>query len=510
MRSPSNDLHELIHSLSPREITACRKRMRDFDSDMRRLFEAFLGQTVYHDADCRTATGRTWNDNQWSVAKNYLHQSIMAVLVHRRKHELSAWNVRTHLQYLEILYGKELYRQCHKKLEQIARTVEKLDDPVLRNEIIQWRYRLHSRNYHQVPMEEFEALHAAFKENNLALQEYLHCQYLHQQYQFVLRNRGLVQERGLLVEAFAGIMSDPLLQDDAQPASLATQLLADYTLGTWKYLHADFQGAHQRFQRIVREMELRKGWQMSHPELFFGSLYWYSLCTIEIYDFDESRRILARMEALRADSPYNKARLFFYKAQLNRSLTSLLGDSRANLKVAREILRDLPRHQERCRPAEVVNLYFNVVLSFIIGGSHSEAMHCYHLILQQKVVRELPEYDLTSKTLLLLLCLENGDRDLYRHHRRSLRRILNKKPGAYPLEDLVLDGLGAYAGARNEQDRIQAFENLIVQLEALEGVAANYYFDYDAWCRSCLGQGSFLEIYQRKALRKLSPTFTKT
>ena len=77
MRGPSKDLHELSQALSPREITSCRKRMREFDSDMRRLFEAFLSHTEYNDADFRAATGRIWNDNQWSVAKNYLHQSIM-------------------------------------------------------------------------------------------------------------------------------------------------------------------------------------------------------------------------------------------------------------------------------------------------------------------------------------------------------------------------------------------------------------------------------------------------
>lgn len=503
MRGPSKDLHELIHALSPREITSCRKRMREFDSDMRRLFEAFLSHPEYNDADFRAATGRIWNDNQWSVAKNYLHQSIMIVLVNHRKHELSAWNVRPHLQYLDILYGKELYRQCHKKLEQISRTVEKLDDPVLRNEIIQWRYRLHSRNYHQVPMEEFDDLNRTYKENNSALQEYLHCQYLHQQFQFILRNRGLVQERGLLVQAFSEIMADPILQDDATPASLATQLLADYTQGTWKYLHADFKGAHFRFQRVVQQMELRKGWRMSHQELYFGALYWYSLCTIETLDFEESRTILTRMEQLRDDSPYNKARIFYYKTQLDRSLTSLFGDAAANLKVARQILRDLPRHQARCRPAEVVNLYFNVGLSFILGESYPEAMHCFLQILQQKVVRELPEYEMTSKLLLLLLCLENGDRDLYRHYRRSLRRMLNKSPDAYPLESLVMDGLGTYAAARNDQDRTNAFRELIAQLEVLEGIAANYYFDFDAWCRSCLGEGSFREIYQQKALKEL-------
>lgn len=504
MRGPSHDLYELIHTLNPQEVKTCRKRMRDSGSDMRKLFESLLGQGEFDEAACRKATGRTWSDNQWSVAKNYLYQSMMAALMHRRRNELSAWNVRTHLQYLELLYAKELYRQCHKKLQQISRTVEKLDDPILRNEVLQWEYRLHSRNYHQVAIDVFDTLHEKYRRNSEMMQEYLHCQYLYQQYLFVLRNKGLVQARGKLLEAFKEVMGDPMLQEDAKPSSLASQLLTDFVLGSWKYIHSDYTGAYQRFKRVIAMMEERKGWQLSHPDLYFGALYWYSHCTFETFDFEETRALLKRMDRMRGDSAYNRARLFYYKSQLQRSETSLFGDGEANLRIARQILKELPTHQDRCRPAEVVNLYFNTGLSFLMGESYEEAMHCYLTVLQNPVMRELPEFELAAKLLLLLLCLELGDREMYRHYRRSLRRLLQKHPETYPLESLVLEGLGEIAAARNARAKAEASETLLNRLASLEGIAVSHYFDFDAWFRSRAGEESLLEIYQRKAFAEMT------
>ena len=473
--------------------------MRDSESGIRRLFEAILKQEVYDERACRENSGRSWNNNQWSVAKNYLHQSIMGTLMHRRQNELSAWNVRSHLQYLEILYGKELYRQCWKKLRQIERIAEKLDDPVLRNELLQWKYRLHSRNYHQVSMEEFDSLHATFLANKGALEEYLRVQYLYQRFFFALRNKGLIQKRENLLHAFEEILSDPLFSEDSPPCSMAAALLVDHALGTWTYIRGDYKGAFERFRRVIGAMEENKGWVFSHPGLYFASLYWYGLCSFETLDFEEVQRVLSKMDRLKGDSAHNKARLFYYKAQLHRSHVSIFGDAAENLQFARQAIRELDTHKARCRPAEVMNFTFNMGLSFVIANSFEEARRCFTQILQFPVLREVPEYELTTKMLLTILSMENGDQGLYRHYRRSLRRLVVKEADAYPLENFVLDGLAELAQSRGEEARKEAARRMVPRIKELEARAANRYFDFDAWFRSVGGEKSFREIYQEKA-----------
>lgn len=473
--------------------------MRDSESGIRRLFESILKQKEYDEQACRADSGRVWNNNQWSVAKNYLHQSILSTLMHRRRKELSAWSIRTHFQSLELLYEKELYRQCWKKLRQIERTLDKLDDPVLRSELFQWKYRLHSRNYHQVPLGEYEALDKDYLQNNQALQEYLHGQYLYQRFFFLLRNKGLIQKRENLIAAFEEVMSDPLFADDATYSSCALQLICDHALGTWKYIQGSYKDALHRFRRVVDTMEKHKGWRLNRPGLYIAALYWNGICTFETLDFEEVRNILSKMDRLRADSAHNKARLFYYKAQLQRSEVSIFGDAEANLTFARQTLKEMDVHQDRCRPAEVMNLLFNMGLTFLVGGSVDEAMHCYLKVLQSPVLKEVPEYELTTKMMLTLLCMEIGDQGLYRHYRRSLRRLLGKNPEAYPLENHVLDGLAEIGQARGEEARLGVLAALLKKVRVLEAASANRYFDFDAWFRSKSGEGTFREIYQKKA-----------
>ncbi|MEM7040040.1 MAG: hypothetical protein AAF570_23920, partial [Bacteroidota bacterium] len=322
MKRPSSDLYDLIHALDAQEARYCKSRMRETDSRSAEIFEWILQQDEYDEEALRKAVGPALKGNQWSVAKHYLYQNILAFLMHRRRNEFSAWNIRVRLQYLDILFGKELYGQCRKSLKHIERAATKLDHPMLLHEVLQWYFKLHQRNYHRVDHDEFEALSLRFRSNAEALEEYTQYQYLHQEFLYRLRTKGLFKGKNRQEMSFADLLSHPLLQSDTTPRSRAARILYLYIHGTFSFISGNPAQARDHFAEIVDLMQAHSGYQQIDPGIYFGALYWRAISCIQTLDFEPARATARKMASFRASSAFYRARLFFYRSELYRAWLS--------------------------------------------------------------------------------------------------------------------------------------------------------------------------------------------
>jgi hypothetical protein len=140
----SDALYELIHSLSKSEKRYFKLfcTRESSGGNYLRLFNAIEKQKQYDEPAIKKAFRTETFVRQLHVTKNYLRQLILKSLRNYHAHISKDAELKDVLRNIEILYNKELYRQCSaelRKADSIARKHELLTGSV---EIETWRRKL--------------------------------------------------------------------------------------------------------------------------------------------------------------------------------------------------------------------------------------------------------------------------------------------------------------------------------------------------------------------------------
>lgn len=128
-------LHELIHSLTPHEKGYLKKNA-EASANYLKLFDAMDAQQVYDESALKKKFIGEKFLNQFSVAKNYLYETILKTLDAYHAEEYLERKVFSVFTQTQILIDKGLYAQAFKLLK---RGIDICDT----NELIGLRFQLH-------------------------------------------------------------------------------------------------------------------------------------------------------------------------------------------------------------------------------------------------------------------------------------------------------------------------------------------------------------------------------
>lgn len=125
MKTPSLELHDLIHSLSPSEKRYIRRMALDQDTAFLKLLDAIANQKVYNEAKLKVEFKKEKFVKNLAVNKKYLHDYILNSLAQLKRKEMEI-SILKGISEIFILQEKNLFKQVFKKIEKLKAKTDDL------------------------------------------------------------------------------------------------------------------------------------------------------------------------------------------------------------------------------------------------------------------------------------------------------------------------------------------------------------------------------------------------
>jgi hypothetical protein len=485
MKTPSQDLFDLIHSLQGTEIRGFRQGLRHQDSQTVRLFEALLTAAAYDESQLRREVVPELSANQFAVAKHYLYQAILLFLLQRAQLKPATWRIRTRLQLVELLYQRELFAQCAHQLGRIARAARQLDDPSLVQEVLLWQLRLADRQNHMVPEADFTALSAEFLACADANHTLARQQWHAHDFFFRLRKKGVLRPGEAIKTDFEALLTQAAADLPAAHTSLAARLTLLYAQATFAFMQGAADRAYDGHAAIIAAMEASPGWISSRPDMYLDSCFRVGLLAMEACRFEEASTQLVKIVALQQRHDLPAGRMFFYQTQLERLLVLLVGDWREIPGMVTRFDLAFTQVERRLSPSESATYQFNNAAALLACGECAAAQQRLLALLHTPIVKENVDFDIVSKLLLVLIAEQTRDAGLFQPWYRSLYRQLHAGTNL-SLEKIILKTLRRAFSAKTQAKKAAVWlelENALLAASPEDGRAIQY-FDFVSWVRS--------------------------
>ena len=132
--TPRDDLHQLIHSLTPAEQRYFKLHARLQESDgewnYMRLFESIAKQQVYDEGEIKEEFRGTKIGKNLAVEKHYLYMQLLKALRNFRARKRKDMELREMMDGMEILVEKGLEGPAWHLLQRAKKLARKLDQPL--------------------------------------------------------------------------------------------------------------------------------------------------------------------------------------------------------------------------------------------------------------------------------------------------------------------------------------------------------------------------------------------
>lgn len=501
MKRPSEDLFELAKSLNAQETRQFRSSLRQTEgSNTLRFFDGLRQSDQYDEAVIRAQCLPQLNDNQFSVAKHYLYQTLLNFLLERERQDGSAWKIRNRLQHLDLLYQRELYGQCQRMIKHIDRAARQLDDPLLIHEVCLWQLKLADRLNHEVPTDSFAELAEAFHRNLERLKYQARAQWEYHDFFFRLRKEGVLRQVEQIEDAHSAELAAARQYQDDLLGSLASWLLKKYQQATLAFMTNKQQLAMEAHMQIIEVMEESPGWISLNPDFYLDSIFRVGVLQLAASQYEAATATMERMAQLKKKQEVMGGKLFFYQTQLQRLLWL---NTRPNKELGPLVLGFEKIHEEaqhKLSNAELVTFRFNNAMGLLCVGNYAGAKRRLNELLQLPHLGQRPEFQMVTRMVLLMLAEHDRDHQAFRHLLRSIRHQLKQSPEAYLLEREIVMELPKIFRSKRRQQQLEAWRELEERLKASQLLSgrAILYFDFTCWIKVKLEGGTYGEALEKK------------
>src|SRR4051812_12079078 len=142
---PTTDLFLLIKSMGKNEKRYFKLQIKNQGNrNYIQLFDTIDKQKQYDELKIKKVFSDKAFIKQLSVAKNYLYALILKVLSAYHSDRTVDFRIRTALNQVEILFFKNLFKQCLKIIEREKKIAEQLERYALLLELLKWERRIYS------------------------------------------------------------------------------------------------------------------------------------------------------------------------------------------------------------------------------------------------------------------------------------------------------------------------------------------------------------------------------
>lgn len=493
MKTPSEDLHQLVRAMTKAEkryfkILSAQHVVGD-ENNYVQLFDAIAAQEVYDEALLREQLGPAPYFKQFHVAKNYLYKMIMRAL---RLYHASRQEDRFDqlLKESQLLFDKGLYQQSSRALLKAKSLAEESENFLQLLEAYNLEHRFAIWRSDSSQLEHY--LNVSFKNATNALD--LHRNFLEYQ---ALQDRVFVPywKKGALrqareMEALNSIFEDPAYQDPDQARSRSARLLFHNARFLYHFIRQEWDLSlhHMEAQVQLREQALGKNPPQAELKRFSKQLLNLAAIQKQLGLFEAGQATLNRLLELPAPTAEQAAHQVIQVLNLSLDLYLSSGQFQKGLQALETLQQKLEKSFPYIETQQRLGLYYNLSYLYFGAGAFSKALDQINVLLNDPQLKTREDINCFARILNLFIHFELGNEQLLDSIVDSTRRYLSRHKTLYQVEAVVLTLLRKMPDWSHAKERRQGYEKLQSELQVLANDPyerkAFEYFNFPAWLLS--------------------------
>lgn len=469
----SKDLFFLIQSLSKAEkkafkLWATRSNAKESNNYVR-LFDYITAQEEYDESALKQAFAGAPFIANFSVAKAYLYQSILASLRSSRKASSVEMALRRALDEIEILDARGLPEQARKVLRRALQLAQDQELLPYQAELRRWQrrltdlVRLRGQSEPLIALEsaELEALHLLRTEAEL--------------HSLLVRIRNIFLSRidvrkSSVAQELHALMANPLLK--ASPAQLPFfgQLFYHYIHAIFHRLQGRHEAALQHNRKAVHLWNGHPKVTRNHPKQYLNALTTYLDACLRLFHFEEFLQALPDLLGISSTNPRIQARAFYLGQHLELRFANNTAQFDRGMAQRQPIEAGLEKYRPYLNKNIEVTLRYNLLVTHFLAGEHPASIQIAQALLGRADPSMRQDIYDAARLMELVGHYERGNWDVLESLLRSFERRLRTRPREHPYEKLILRGLRKLIDTPLGKE-LAVFESLKISVEAMPEAA---------------------------------------
>ncbi len=508
----SDDLFQLIKSLSKSEKRYCKLHMQQSGEDrkMLLLFDA-IDQQLGFDEEAILARTPGIRPQQWSNLKAYLYDKILHCMRAYHMHKNKNIQTRAHLDHAQILFDRGLYQLCLKSLRRAKKLSLKSDNLELRLEILKQEKNVVALGIGNEDPGKVDAIIQEVKEVNTRINNINVLSNIQVRLNNWYVKTGFVRKEEYLEEVKQYFENNiPDFEDKVLSFNEKLNLYSVYV--TYYLFIQDFIHAYQYALQWVALFEDDPEQIYEKTIMYIRGLNNLMICQNKLYKYYELAGTLQKLKAIdqmpRIELNRNiRAMLFKYTTIHEMNQYFLTGHFSEGVLLVARIEKDLDFFVDKLGKHATIIFYYKIACMYFGDSNHRMAAHWLQKIINEQQVDLRQDIHCFARILNLVSQYELGNTDIIDYYIKSTYRFLLQKDDLGDYQQYILRFLRNLSKETTDQDLVKRFEALRKQLLTLihrpYEKRAFIYFDIISWLESKINKTTVQAVIREKAVKKL-------
>lgn len=509
MKTSSDDLHKLIHSLSKTEKGYYKKFAKRFggkdeDNNYIKIFDAIAVMEEYNEAKLKDKFKKESFVKHFPVIKQHLYHQILQSLYLYNSDKTVESKLRELMNEHDALYHKGLFRQAYKlvnRAKEIALENEKYPVCIMlngleRNLLLNLPVNNREEKLNEIFAYDIDMLQRA--EINITYS------WLYDRICDLMGIIGFVRT-AKQKKLFDNIVNYPIMSSEDKAITPRAKRLYYDIYSVYYHALGDFQKVYEYSEKTLKLIELGKGKIVGSVSNYLVALQNHVQFCAKVGKFDEAEEVSAKLKNFIKN---NKHEIIEYMKPLvlARNLLIMLDMylGSYNIKAAAPLIPEIESLLKKS--GEQVDRLDRVLITYIFGkyyfiiGKYEKALEYINKILNSEEEEGMSDVYCFAKMLNLMIHFELKNYELIEYLLVPTRKYISKKDKLYDLEALVLTFFGKVVKSVNEKEELQLFDEFIYRLRKnssyKDDSAIREMIDFVSWAQSKLKGYKSLYEYQ--------------
>ncbi|MEZ5042959.1 MAG: hypothetical protein R2828_23895 [Saprospiraceae bacterium] len=500
MKTASNDLFQLIQSLSKQEkryfkLHASRHVIGEQNKYVL-LFDAIERQSYYDEVKLKEHFREEAFVHQFHVLKNYLYHLILDSL--RNYHETKSGDkFYSWMRNARLLFDRGLFEQSEKALDKARKLAQEQEHFLQLLEVYRWEHQMmHSQN----KLDELETyVTQGIKEEFEVLEKYrnlLEFQALNDRVFIPYWRKGAIRNENEKQQLQA-LFERPLFQSPEGALSFYARYFYFNARFSFHYLLGQAEESYRHIRNLVNIFD-----SLAPSQLKGRLVRNYVSALINLYSvqqqlgrFDEIPATLQKLRHIPTESKEQEEKLFIRSINLETDFYISTGQFRFGITQVAEAIQKLPGYLKNINKQQRLGLFYNLAYLYFGAQAYEKALDWINQLLQDPDLKTREDIHCFGRLLNLVIHYELGNDQLLEYIEKSTYRFLSTRKRLFKVESVMLKLMRRYPKWLSQEEKQQGFHELSLELEALRQdefeCKAFDYFNFTAWMESKVKAASF-------------------
>jgi hypothetical protein len=464
---PTESLFELIKSLNKTEKGYFKKFSQINESNAKSnymlLFDAIDNQEKYDEEALLKKFKKQSFVKQFPVAKNYLHEKILAALNSYDNSDCS--DVQSLLHSAEFLIKKALYDQAYKTLQKAKKLVKQQELVSYLLEIHHWEYNIAIEKHDMVLADK---INEEWQQSIFLSQNVQTYRSLYTKMATLFHNYGRTKDKKIM-DSINALIKNPALENESSAITFYSKIrFYDTHLYYWSII-GDRDQVYAYANKIVRLFHDNPEKIKAYIEIYMDCLKNILSSSLKDKKFNEANYYLETLKEIsKSETSKNISAKFFYT--YTRQLlyyNNTIGYFDKSIQEIPGILNSLKLYEDALNPQEKSVLYFNISISFFGMMDYKSCLFWLNKIRNEISMVFSPDIHRFIYLFYIITHYELGNIDLLGNLSDTAIRFLSKNNSLREFDRIIFGFTkNKFPLIVSRKDTVEYFTELLEKLKA--------------------------------------------